>query len=83
MSAAQRQLVGLGSYPQVSLAEAREQARQLSADARAGINLVARKKAQRSAMIAEAAKKKTFKECAVAYMDAHASDYTNEKHRKQ
>jgi len=83
MSAAQRQLVGLGSYPQVSLAEAREQARQLSADARTGINLVARKKAQRSAMIAEAAKKKTFKECAVAYMDAHASDYTNEKHRKQ
>jgi integrase len=83
MSGAERQSVGLGSFPQVSLAEAREKARQLSADAKAGVNLVARKKALRSAMIAEADKKKNFKECAVASMDAHASDYTNDKHRKQ
>ena len=78
-----RQPVGLGSYPQVSLAEAREQAKKLSAEAKSGVNLVAKKRTQRSSMIAAASKNKTFKECAEAYMEAHASDYTNEKHRKQ
>ena len=78
-----RQPIGLGSYPEVSLAEAREQARRLSADARNGIDLVARKRAQRSALLAAAAKAKTFQDCAEAYIAAHASDYTNDKHRKQ
>ena len=81
--AGERQLIGLGSYPQVSLAEAREQARKLSAEARGGVNLIARKRAQRSALIAAASRNKTFKDCAEAYMEAHASDYSNDKHRKQ
>ena len=79
----QRQPIGLGSYPQVSLAVAREQAAKLSIEAKQGVNLKAKKIAQRSALIAAAAKNKTFQECAAAYMDAHSSDYTNEKHRKQ
>ena len=79
----QRQPIGLGSYPQVSLAIAREQASKLSIEAKQGVNLKAKKAAQRSALIAAAAKNKTFQECAAAYMDAHSSDYTNEKHRKQ
>ena len=78
----QRQPIGLGSYPQVSLAVAREQAAKLSIEAKQGVNLKAKKTAQRSALIA-AAKNKTFQECAAAYMDSHSSDYTNEKHRKQ
>jgi integrase len=78
-----RQPVGLGSYPQVSLAEARDQAKKLSAEAKSGVNLVVKKRTQRSSMIAAASKNKTFKECAEAYMEAHSSDYTNEKHRKQ
>lgn len=81
--AGQRQPIGLGSYPLVSLAEAREQARKLSLEAKGGVNLLTRKRAQRSALIAAAAKNKTFKDCAEAYMEAHASDYTNDKHRKQ
>jgi integrase len=79
----QRQPIGLGSYPQVSLAAAREQAAKLSIEAKQGVNLKAKKTAQRSALIAAAAKNKTFQECAAAYMDAHSSDHTNEKHRKQ
>ncbi len=79
----QRQPIGLGSYPQVSLAAAREQAAKLSIEAKQGVNLKAKKIAQRSALIAAAARNKTFQECAEAYMDAHSSDYTNEKHRKQ
>ena len=79
----QRQPIGLGSYPQVSLAVAREQAAKLVMQAKQGINLKANKRAQRSSLISAASKNKTFKECAEAYMDAHSSDYTNEKHRKQ
>jgi integrase len=81
--AGQRQPIGLGSYPQVSLADARELARKLSLEAKGGVNLLARKRAQRSALIAAAARNKTFRDCAEAYIEAHASDYTNEKHRKQ
>ena len=81
--AGQRQPIGLGPYPQVSLADARELARKLSLEAKGGVNLLARKREQRSALIAAAARNKTFRDCAEAYMEAHASDYTNEKHRKQ
>lgn len=78
-----RQVIGLGPYPQVSLASAREQAAKLVLEARQGVNLKAKKRAQRSALISAASKNKTFRECAEAYMEAHSSDYTNEKHRKQ
>ncbi len=80
---ADRQILGLGSYPQVSLAEAREQAKRLLTDARQGVNLRLRKKQIRSAQIDQAGRAKTFIECATAYLDAHASDYSNDKHRKQ
>jgi integrase len=79
----ERQPVGLGSYPQVSLAEAREQAKKLVIDAKQGINLKAKKRAERSALLSAAAKDKTFKECAEAYIEAHSSDYSSDKHRKQ
>ena len=78
-----RQPIGLGSYPQVSLAEAREQAKKLVVDAKQGINLKAKKRADRSALLSAASKKKTFKECAEAYIEAHSSDYSSDKHRKQ
>ncbi len=78
-----RQPIGLGPYPQVSLARAREQAAKLVLEARQGVNLKAKKRAQRSALISAASKNKTFRECAEAYMEAHSNDYSNEKHRKQ
>jgi integrase len=79
----QRQPIGLGSYPQVSLADARVQAGKLVMEAKQGVNLKSKKRAQRSSLIAAAAKHKTFKECAEAYMEAHSSDYSSDKHRKQ
>lgn len=82
-TAGKRQPLGLGPYPQVTLAEARERARQLVQEARKGIDLVAKKRALRSTLLAAAAKNKTFAECAGAYLKAHATDYSNEKHRKQ
>ena len=79
----QRQPIGLGSYPQVSLAVAREQAAKLVVEAKQGVNLKAKKRALRSFLLSAAAKNKTFRECAEAYIDAHSSDYTSDKHRKQ
>ena len=78
-----RQPIGLGSYPQVSLAEAREQAKKLVIEAKQGVNLNAKKRAERSALLSAAAKNKTFRECAEAYIEAHSSDYSSDKHRKQ
>jgi integrase len=34
-------------------------------------------------LLAAASRNKTFQECAEAYIEAHAADYTNDKHRKQ
>ncbi len=78
-----RDPIGLGSYPQVSLAAAREQAGKLVIEARQGVNLKAKKLAVRSALLAAASRSKTFQECAEAYIEAHAADYTSDKHRKQ
>lgn len=78
-----RQPIGLGPYPQVSLAEAREQAKKLVVEAKLGVNLKAKKRNERSALLSAASKNKTFRDCAIAYMQAHESDYTSDKHRKQ
>jgi hypothetical protein len=78
-----RQPIGLGTYPLVTLAEAREHAKKLVIDAKQGVNLKAKKRTERSAMLAAASKNKTFQECAIAYMQSHESDYTSDKHRKQ
>jgi len=78
-----RQPIGLGPYPQVSLAEAREKAKKLVVEAKQGVNLKAKKRNERSALLSAASKNKTFRDCAIAYMQAHESDYTSDKHRKQ
>ena len=78
-----RQPIGLGPYPQVSLAEAREQAKKLVVEAKLGVNLKVKKRTDRSALLSAASKNKTFRDCAIAYMQAHESDYTSDKHRKQ
>jgi integrase len=78
-----RLVMGLGSYPQVSLSDAREQGKKLVADARQGVDLKMRKRSIRSAALAAAAKSKTFTECAESYIEAHTADYSSDKHRKQ
>ena len=75
--------LGLGSYPQISLAEAREAAKKMSDAIRQGIDPRVQRKEVKSSLIASLAKNKTFKECAEAYMDAHSAVYTSDKHRKQ
>ncbi len=78
-----RHPIGLGSYPQVTLAEAREMAKGLVIEAKQGVNLKAQKSARRSALLAEQARVKTFIECVEAYTEAKGVEHTNAKHRKQ
>lgn len=75
--------LGLGSYPQLTLKEARERARRLVVEARDGVDLLESKRARRQALLDAQAKSKTFREVAAEYIEAHSADYTNEKHRRQ
>jgi len=78
-----RHPIGLGSYPQVSLAEAREKAKGLVLEAKQGVNLKAQKRDRRSALLAAQARTKTFEECAKAFVEVKGVEHTNAKHRKQ
>ena len=78
-----RHPIGLGSFPQVSLAEAREQAKGLVIEAKQGVNLKKKKETTRDAVLAEQARAKTFKECAKDYIEAKGVEHTNAKHRQQ
>ena len=75
--------MGLGPYPEVGLADAREAARKARLLARDGINPVAQRKAARSAQRAAKEAQRTFKQCAVLYMDEKSSEFKNAKHRAQ
>ena len=81
--AGDRQHIGIGPYPTVALAEAREEAKKIVGSLRQGVNPKNEKKRKRSALIDAVAKNKTFKECAEAYIAAHSAEFSNEKHRKQ
>ena len=78
-----RQVVGLGSYPQVGLADAREKAAKVLADIKSGVDPKSQRKANRSALIQAAARTKTFEECAVAYLKSHAKSFRSQKAYKQ
>lgn len=80
--AAVREL-GLGSFNDVSLAEARERARKARSLAREGIDPIAVRDAERSARHAEAVRSVTFQECAERYIAAHRPAWRNQKHSAQ
>ena len=60
-----RRDIGLGSYPEVSLAEAREKARELRKQVREGIDPLQEKREAKARDAKQAAKSKTFAECAL------------------
>ena len=78
-----RRDMGLGGFPDVPLAGARDAARAARAKVREGIDPVADGRAARSAIKASQAAAKTFKFCALAYIDAHEAVWRNEKHAQQ
>lgn len=79
----QRRHIGLGGYPQVSLAEARQEARQALALIKNGVDPIIKRKSDRSKLLSESSKAKTFKQCAEEYIATHNKTFSNKKHAKQ
>ncbi|MBL8389343.1 MAG: integrase arm-type DNA-binding domain-containing protein [Hydrogenophaga sp.] len=78
-----RRHMGLGGYPDVPLAQAREKARDARQLIEQGIDPIAQREQARSKLIAQQSSHKTFKEAAEAYIEAHGDSWKNPKHRAQ
>lgn len=78
-----RRDVGLGSYPEVSLAEAREKARELRKQVRGGIDPIEQKKQDREALRVQQSKAKTFRKCAEVVIANKSRELKNAKHVAQ
>ncbi len=83
MIAGRRRDAGLGRYPTINLAKARELAETCRRLVAAGVDPIEQRNEEREAERAAAAKAITFEECAKAYIEAHEPAWRNEKHRGQ
>ena len=81
--ASKRREMGLGNYPGVTLAHARQKARDARELIRQGVDPIERLRTARSAMQAAAAAALTFEQCALAYVSAHRESWKNPKHIQQ
>ncbi len=75
--------IGLGGYPDVPLAEARERARELRRKAREGIDPVAERRRVKALQARRVEQAKTFADCAKAYLVSHCVSWKNAKHGQQ
>lgn len=81
--AGRRAEIGLGGFPTVTLALARDKAREARDKIERGVDPMAERKAAKAALAAAARKDLTFAEAANEYLDAKLDAYRNEKHRYQ
>lgn len=77
-----RRNIGLGGYPEVSLADAREKAREKKKLIEQGIDPVEEKKTQKLALYRTQAKRMTFSEAARLCHEKKIPEFRNEKHKK-
>jgi hypothetical protein len=75
--------MGLGNIDTVTLAEAREKARDARKLKAEGIDPLGAKRASRASLRAAAAKSVTFADCADAYIRSHRAGWRNVKHASQ
>lgn len=78
-----RRDMGLGGYPDVTLAAAREKAREARAKIEQGIDPILERERALSQLKAEQAKSITFAAAARALIDAKSDEWRNAKHRAQ
>ena len=83
MVGGKRRDIGLGGYPDVTLADARRLAREKREMIRAGIDPVKDRKAAHSKLIAERISGILFTEAATQYIAAHGVGWKNAKHSQQ
>jgi integrase len=78
-----RRDMGLGPYPDISLAEARRRAAEHRNQRRDGIDPLDAKLLQRQAQRLAATKGRTFRECAAEFIEKNRAGWRNAKHRQQ
>ncbi len=78
-----RRDMGLGPYPDISLAEARARAAAHRNQRRDGIDPLDAKAAQRQAQRVSVAKGRTFRECAAEFIEKNRAGWRNAKHAAQ
>jgi integrase len=78
-----RRDMGLGGFPDVTLAGAREAARAARAKITQGIDPIADGRAARSKLIADKASAITFSQAATQYIETHEDGWKNAKHAQQ
>ena len=83
MVGAKRREIGLGAFPEVGLADARDKARATRAEIRDGVDPVEKRREARSLRVAAQTAGMTFDQCAAAYIKAHREGWKNPKHAQQ
>lgn len=78
-----RREIGLGGYPAVTLAQARDRAREARDMIRQGIDPVEQRKAARASLQAAQARGLTFADAVTRYLAAKDAEFRNDKHRAQ
>ena len=75
--------MGLGPIHTVSLAEAREAARECRKMIREGLDPISQRRAEKAARKLQDAQAMTFRQCAEAYIRSHGAGWRNTKHAAQ
>ena len=78
-----RRHIGLGSFPTVTLAMAREQAREAFLSIRAGNDPIEDRKAALSALVAAQKRGLTFSDAMERFLEKKLAEFDNDKHKKQ
>ena len=83
MVGSKRREIGLGGFPDVTLAQARERAREAKEAIRQGVDPIEQRRAARAALTAQQARGLTFAGAMEAYLKIKLTEFNNDKHRKQ
>ncbi len=76
-----RHPIGLGGYPAVTLSQAIEKARKIKNDIDSGLDPLGIKRANKSRLLSQKSKARTFEECAELFLRGKV--FRNDKHAKQ
>lgn len=83
MVGSKRRHMGLGAYPTVGLAAAREKARLAHEKIQEGIDPIAHKRHAQTQLKAQQANNITFETATITYIQTHGDSWRNPKHRAQ
>ncbi len=78
-----QQNISLGSFPAISIANARLKAQQARELVRNGVNPIEKKKLQQEELVAQATRSITFAEFALATIESKQIEWSNKKHAAQ